>query len=376
MSKETEFDIQEGVLVKYTGSETVVTIPDTVNSVKDRAFAQNMSVTEVHIPHTVTKIHSSTFRDCKALVRVEIPNSVTYMGESVFNGCSSLEEITLSESMKMIYDTVFYQCGALKKIHIPEGITYIGTEAFGRCKSLTDITIPSTVAKVGVFAFKNCSSLEKVVIKNPDCVCVENAFQGTPWGDKQKNQEESKEIRDSSDESQVNQREVPQGLFKYHPNYDKIECVMYDAESEGTVCDCCGKHYETFYTAMYAVHDVEHLCVNCIASGEAAKKFEGTFVQDGDKVEDEEKNRELYQRTPGFSSWQGEYWRACCDDFCAFLGDIDVNDLKKRGALEEVLEEHNANTSFPIKAEELDNYSVYLFQCLHCKKYKIHTEFS
>ncbi len=82
---------------------------------------------------------------------------------------------------------------------------------------------------------------------------------------------------------------------------------------------------------MYSTEDVECLCPQCIANGEAAKKFHGEFVQAAEdfKVNDENKREELYCRTPGYMSWQGEYWLACCDDYSAYIGEVGTKELEQ-----------------------------------------------
>ncbi len=164
--------------------------------------------------------------------------------------------------------------------------------------------------------------------------------------------------------------------FKYHPNI--YTCGV--LEEENGKCQCCGKEVEIFYPTMYSVEDIHCLCLECISNGKAASKFDGSFNDNcGDWVEDPEKRKEVYERTPGYISWQGERWRACCEDFCAFLGDTNAEELRKLGVLEEVLEDYNKNDDMDLTAEDIEegNYmSAYLFQCLHCKKYKINADCS
>ena len=40
-----------------------------------------------------------------------------------------------------------------------------------------------------------------------------------------------------------------------------------------------------------------------------------------------EKLDELIHRTPGYSGWQQEYWRAHCGDYCAYLGHVGAREL-------------------------------------------------
>ena len=60
-------------------------------------------------------------------------------------------------------------------------------------------------------------------------------------------------------------------------------------------------------------------------------------VDDG--VDDPEKLDELIHRTPGYSGWQQEYWRAHCGDYCAYLGNVGARELRALGVLEEVLDD-------------------------------------
>ena len=90
-----------------------------------------------------------------------------------------------------------------------------------------------------------------------------------------------------------------------------------------------------FYTnPFFSVEDIAYLCPECIANGEAARKYDGSFQDDfslDDGVDDLEKLDELIHRTPGYSGWQQEYWRAHCGDYCAFLGYVGARELRALG---------------------------------------------
>ena len=120
--------------------------------------------------------------------------------------------------------------------------------------------------------------------------------------------------------------------FRYHP--DPLETGAFEESADGIVCDCCGKTTRIFYTnPFFSVEEVAYLCPACIASGEAARKYDGSFQDDysvDDGVDDPEKLDELIHRTPGYSGWQQEYWRAHCGDYEDALiqpprGVLDIN---------------------------------------------------
>ncbi len=170
----------------------------------------------------------------------------------------------------------------------------------------------------------------------------------------------------------VKQMKVKQ--FRYHP--DPVETGAMIQTEQGKLCDCCGKETSLYYASpFYSSRDVEHLCPACIASGEAAEKFQGEF-QDSfsvDQVSDPAKLDELIHRTPGYCGWQQEYWRAHCDDYCAFLGYVGAEELNARGIMAEVLEDPvwEEQDKKIIQEYLCNNGSAqgYLFRCLHCGKH-------
>ena len=121
---------------------------------------------------------------------------------------------------------------------------------------------------------------------------------------------------------------------------------------------------------------MENICPTCIANGEAARKYDASFIQgaEWEGEPDKEKEEELFCRTPGYISWQGEYWLSCCDDYCAYLGTAGTKELKAMDIADEVFEEYAARDEF----EDVEEYLVkdgslcgYLFHCLHCGKYHL-----
>ena len=163
-------------------------------------------------------------------------------------------------------------------------------------------------------------------------------------------------------------------FFKYHP--DPLETGSFE-EGEEKICPCCGNKSRVYYTSMpYCIDNVDYLCPTCISNGDAARKFDAMFVSDaewhGDN--DKEKDDELFRRTPGYLSWQGEHWLSCCDDYCAYMGTVGTRELKAMDIADEVIEEYVQRGAF----EDIGEYLVkdgpmcgYLFKCIHCGKYHL-----
>lgn len=159
--------------------------------------------------------------------------------------------------------------------------------------------------------------------------------------------------------------------FKYHPNLYQSGVV----EFEKGICECCEKEVTAYICSMYCADEVECICLDCVANGKAAEKFDGEFIQDVEKqVSDESRTEELFKRTPGYISWQGEYWLVCCDDYCAYIGTVGRKELEETGIVEQVFAEYKDRDSYYDELEYLEKDGSpcgYLFQCLHCGKYHL-----
>lgn len=166
--------------------------------------------------------------------------------------------------------------------------------------------------------------------------------------------------------------------FKYHPDPLKTGAFKND---KTIVCDCCGKQTDVYYTSpFYSIDNVDYLCPECIASGMAAKKFDGEFQDPDstDEVSDPAKLDELIHRTPCYCGWQQEYWLAHCDDYCAFMGYYDWAALEREGIAAEIEETYREDVCmipFEDAKEYIQNNECYLFKCLHCGKHFIYLDF-
>ena len=101
-------------ILEYKGSDTSVTIPDTIDgrkvtSIGGYAFRDCTSLTSVTIPDSVTSIEQYAFRDCTSLTSVTIPDSVTTIGGSAFWGCKNLTSVTIPDSVTRIEDIMRFR---------------------------------------------------------------------------------------------------------------------------------------------------------------------------------------------------------------------------------------------------------------------------
>ena len=171
--------------------------------------------------------------------------------------------------------------------------------------------------------------------------------------------------------------------FRYHPDPIRTGAV----KRSDVVCVCCGKTRGFIYTAsVYCRQELnEQLCPWCIASGEAAERFEAVFSDGVPLIEAKvpaEIVEEVTKRTPGFVSWQQENWLAHCGDACAFHGyaakeDLELisSEVKARFLKESYLDESKWQ-NIKKHYEPAGDPAIYKFVCRHCQSVLLGMDFS
>lgn len=175
---ETDFIIDDGILVKYNGDDTSIVIPDGVKGIGDRVFYNKTNLKNIVIPDSVTTIGNKAFWNCRSLKEVIIPETVTSIGGGTFKKCLSLTEITIPGKVKTIEGAMFAGCKNLKKAVLPDSITDIKATAFLGCKSLAGLKLPENLINIADSAFSDCKSLTEIIIPENVVSIGNTAFLG------------------------------------------------------------------------------------------------------------------------------------------------------------------------------------------------------
>jgi hypothetical protein len=160
-------------VVSYLGSDTVITVPDTLNGmpvagIADNVFSGKTSITSVTLPDGITYLGNGVFAGCTSLTGISLPDSVETIGDGCFYQCTVLESITLPASLTMLGESVFSGDASLETVVMRNNVTTMGSTIFNKCFSLSSITLSTRLTAISPSAFYLCSSLEHITI--PDSV--------------------------------------------------------------------------------------------------------------------------------------------------------------------------------------------------------------
>lgn len=173
---ERDFDIKNGVLRRYSGLSTRVTVPQGVHELAEGAFRRCKNCESIQLPDSITVIRAEAFSGCPA-ESIDIPPSVTKIEPFTFYR-SGIRKVTLPEGITEIADNAFCECHALESVSIPSSCKRIGESAFRSCSSLSSLVLSEGIEAIGDCAFQHCISLSEVAIPYGACEIGNFAFEG------------------------------------------------------------------------------------------------------------------------------------------------------------------------------------------------------
>lgn len=175
-----DFVIKNGVLKRYIGKDSIITIPEGVTSIENKAFSNCTSLKSIAISNSVKSIGKWAFSGCSNLTSIIIPDGVLSIGACTFYDCYKLTSVTIPDSVKEIEYCAFEKCSSLKRITIPDSVKEIGWGAFDGCISLISIAIPNGITRIDEATFRECTNLESVTIPNSVTSIGVGVFDYTP----------------------------------------------------------------------------------------------------------------------------------------------------------------------------------------------------
>lgn len=175
----SDFDVRSGVLVKYSGNDADVTVPDSVSEIGAGAFENNTSLRSVTLHDKVYAVWDRAFYGCSSLVTVSGGNSVGRVGDMAFRFTPYLENST--DKYLMLGNTLLWYNGTSDSVTIPLRCTAVASYAFAKCGYLKSFTANEGLISVGAGAFYGCGALAAVNLPSTVSEIGAYAFDGTPY---------------------------------------------------------------------------------------------------------------------------------------------------------------------------------------------------
>lgn len=211
-AEDERFRMNGTTLTRYVGTETFVTLPNTIRAIGEGAFSGNETMTGIELPSSLDSIAYNAFKDCTALTGIIIPDSVTKIGPGAFEGCTALTSVEIGENVSAWGTGVFTNCDSLAKISVDkdnEYITYyngavyngnmtmlyqvlpgregenyvmpdtvrdIDAYAFWNLQNTKNVKVSSAVDTIPKYALTNMGSVENVAIQNTTSTIAERAL--------------------------------------------------------------------------------------------------------------------------------------------------------------------------------------------------------
>ncbi len=157
---------------------TSITIPETVESIKDYAFYGCTSLSSVVIPGSVASIGAAAFKDCESLAAITLPEKVTSISQSTFENCKKLESVSISTGLASIGESAFKGCETLTSIPLTDKVASIAKSTYEGCIALTSVSIPASITEIGDNAFAGCTALTSITVNESVKSIGTGAFSG------------------------------------------------------------------------------------------------------------------------------------------------------------------------------------------------------
>ena len=176
-SADTDFVIEDGVLLSYSGSSSNVTIPSSVTVIANNAFEKNTTLKSVSLGSSVLSIGNEAFYGCTALESISGGDNVNYVGALAFVDTKFLNNS--SDEFLTIGGALVRYNGTSATVTLPDTIKTISPYAFLRNSKITSFKANKNLTSIGEGAFYECTSLALIDVTNYLSFVGADAFYGT-----------------------------------------------------------------------------------------------------------------------------------------------------------------------------------------------------
>ncbi len=148
----SDFVIENGILISYSGSDSEVTVPEGVTGIAAGAFDGNSSIRVLILPATLTTVDEGCFDKCEALEEVRVTEG---------GAIGSSEGLVLSADGKSVI--YINKAELAEDLVIPDGVETLAV-SFAKNSTIRSVTFPLSLEKIPAGAFSECEALEKITL--------------------------------------------------------------------------------------------------------------------------------------------------------------------------------------------------------------------
>ena len=180
------FFIENGLLIKYIGTDPDPVIPEGVTGIGFCAFANREDLQSVTLPASLTSIGVQAFQGCSNLRDIHVVSGSTcfyYFYDAAHIGRAGLYRVSLPASVQFqdVGTDAFSSTplGTLltPDFLLPEDTAVMEQEAFSG-SAATYIVVPLWVTEISSKTFANCAQLRYIFFWNRNCTIADDAFDG------------------------------------------------------------------------------------------------------------------------------------------------------------------------------------------------------
>lgn len=110
-------------------------------------------VYEIHLPEGVTSIKHDLCRGREFATVVSIPEGVTYIGDRAFAYCFALKDVVLPSTVTHVSHEAFRACVGLRRLSLPAALTRIDMDVFLGVPATCDVSFERSKAQVQSMAW-------------------------------------------------------------------------------------------------------------------------------------------------------------------------------------------------------------------------------
>ncbi|WP_410072744.1 leucine-rich repeat protein [Anaerostipes sp.] len=166
---------------KYTGTNSVVTVPNTINGkdvlkIGERAFYNCSDLKQIKLPSKLESLGGRAFEGT-GITSITIPKTLKNASSNAggaLAGAKNLKEVIIEEGMEKIPPSMasVEEDNQIQKLQIPSSVKEIGDNAFRNCLHLTEISFGKELKRIGQKTFLGCKGLKKISFSdNEDADC-------------------------------------------------------------------------------------------------------------------------------------------------------------------------------------------------------------